>query len=192
MSLLLRLLLCLSTAIVSQGGIGNVPLYDCQEISVGDLGNTTGHSDSGVIATALRAGGDAGASPAVMLNDYQVTCSVAGSAPNTFHYHSVVVSFNCADQTGTLPCASSPLLSGPGDHTAQFELKCSNALQWELGDDHGNVAQFVVTNPADGNLTTGRDFQCGLCYSRMRRASQLPTGVTYGQETHCVSKCVRV
>ena len=183
MVLAILLLLCISRAVVSQP-------FNCREVTVNELGNTTAHSTDGIVANSVRAAGDSGAAPAVLIYDHRVTCSVAGTVPGTFHYLSAVVTLNCADQPGSsaLPCANSLSLGGEGDFTLQIELACSAGPQWVRGDDVGNLVGSTTTVPADGSLTTERDFQCGLCFSHVRRDARLNSSAVYDTESHCVRK----
>ena len=183
--------LCLLAVAVSHSFAQPV-VHNCPLVTASELGSSDTHSDTGIISDALRGPGDASASPALRIFDHQVTCTVAGTAANTFHFLSVVVFFSCVYQAGSLDCADSPTLSGPGNFTAQFELHCINinasTLEWTLGDDVGSLVDDTVTNPADGSLTTERDDQCKLCYSRRSRASRLTPTVQYDPDSHCVGK----
>ena len=182
---ILLLLLYLPTAAASQP-------YNCPEITTNDLGYTTTHSTGSFAAMSLQPPGEGAALPAVLTYDHRVTCSVAGTVPDTFQYLSVVVFFNCADQppqSGALDCADS-VLGGEGNFTMQIELRCSPALKWIRGDDAVTGIPDTVTIPADGDLTTDWDTQCGLCYSNTRRNTAIIATAGYNTASHCVGEFI--
>ena len=187
------LLLCVSAAVVSQG---SAQTTNCPLITVSDLGSTTNHSNVGVVSNALRASGDGRDSPqpSLLIHDHEITCSVAGSAPDTYQHLSVVVLVNCADTgvQGTLPCTSSRLLGGEGNFTVQIELTCGVA-GWQRGASPSlgigsNSEENSLTVPANGTLDTALDSQCGLCASNTLRESAITAAVVYNNESHCVCK----
>ena len=169
-------------------------LHNCELITESELGSTTTHSQDGIIPTALATGGGTNPDrPFILIRGYRVTCSVAGIAPDTYQYLSVVVSFSCADRGG-LPCISSifPLIDGEGDFTMQFELRCTSSKEWTRGNDFTTTESSTISNPANGNLMTPHNRRCGLCLNNDERVLRLPTSVLYNTESHCACECANI
>ena len=119
--------LCLLIAFGVLQSSGQVVPHNCPLVTANELGSSDAHTDRGIIANALRALGDASdRQPSLQIYDHQVTCTVAGTATNTFQFLSVVVFFSCADQSGFGRCENFPMLSGPANYTMQFELHCAS------------------------------------------------------------------
>ena len=185
------LLLCVSTALVSQGSAQNCPL-----ITESELGSTTIHSNIGVVPTALRDPGDGPTiSPLLLIYDFQITCSVAGTAPETYQRLSIVVAINClsTSQHGFARCNSlfSPL-GRDGNFTVQIDLTCTSS-GWERGAGLGITSVIRENNlaiPANGSLDTVLDSQCSLCVNNRLRESALTPAAVYDDVNHCVCKLV--
>ena len=182
-------LLCVSAAVVSQGSAQNCPI-----ITESDLGSTTVPSNVGVIPNALRENTDgAAARPALLIYDYQVTCSVAGIVPETYQRLSIVVALYCdgtTSGTGILACdATSNPLGGAGNFTVQIDMICTGTT-WARGtgiDIIGNTVPNTLAIPANGTLSTDLDNQCRSCINNRLRDISLGS-VTYNVENHCVCK----
>ena len=185
MALQLLLLLYLLEAVVSQP-------YNCPEIATSELGDTSTHSTDGIVPPSFLPPAETSSPPALLIYEHQVTCSVAGTTPDTFQYLSVVVFFNCADQpSGALDCEDT-FLGGVGNFTMQIELRCSPTgpnVEWIRGDFILADTPSTITAPADGSLATERDSQCGLCLKNSRSGTLLP-GSVYDTESHCVGEFI--
>ena len=185
----LILLLCVSAAVVSQGSAQNCPI-----ITASELGSTTVPSNVGVVPNSLRVDTDGDdARPVLLIHDFQITCSVAGNAPETYQRLSIVVALFCdgtASGAGILACdATSSPLGGAGNFTVQIDMICEGTT-WERGtgvDIIGTSVENTLAIPANGTLSTDRDFQCRSCLNNRIRGISLGT-VTYDVENHCVCK----
>ena len=173
--MMLIFLLCVSAAVVSQGSAQNCPL-----ITASELGSTTVPSNVGVVPNSLRESTDgAAAKPVLLIYDYQITCSVAGNAPETYQRLSIVVALFCdgtASGAGILACdATSNPLGGAGNFTVQIDMICEGTT-WARGTDVdivGNTVPNTLAIPANGTLSTDRDFQCRSCINNRLRMSRL-------------------
>ena len=161
-------------------------------ITESELGSTTNHSNVGVIPTALQGSGDGGSalSPSLLIHDYQITCSVAGIAPETYQHLSIVVAVNCVNTgaAGSLPCdeTSSPL-GGEGNFTVQIDLICAGT-EWERGTAGVGLStrDNTLEIPAIGTLDTALDSKCGQCINNRLKESVLTPAAVYDAESHCV------
>ena len=187
----LILLLCVSAAVVSQGSAQNCPI-----ITASELGSTTVASSDGIVPDSLRVNTDGDAArPVLLIYDFQVTCSVAGNAPETYQRLSIVVALFCdggASGAGILACdATSSPLGGAGNFTVQIDMICDReGTTWARGTGVaiiGNSVETTLAIPANGTLSTDRDFQCRSCLNNRIRGISLGT-VTYDVENHCVCK----
>ena len=186
----LILLLCVSAAVVSQGSAQNCPI-----ITASELGSTTVASSDGIVPDSLRENTDGDAArPVLLIYDFQVTCSVAGNAPETYQRLSIVVALFCdgtaPSGAGILACdATSSPLGGAGNFTVQIDMICEGTT-WARGtgvDIVGNTVENTLAIPANGALSTDRDFQCRSCINNRLRNETLGS-VTYDVENHCVCK----
>ena len=193
--MVLVLLLCVSTAIVSQG---SAQTENCPLITESELGSTTAHSNVGVVPTALQSSDGNQLRPALLIYDYQITCSVAGTAPETYQRLSIVVALNCLSRTsisGTLACdAVHGALGGEGNFTVQIDMRCTST-GWKRGTGtiislEGNNPKNSLEIPANGTLDTALDSQCKLCVNNRLRESALTPRAVYNDESHCVCKLV--
>ena len=188
----LILLLCVTAAVVSQGSAQNCPL-----VTASELGSTTVPSNVGVVPNALRENStDGAAKPVLLIYDYQITCSVAGIAPETYQRLSIVVAIFCdgtATGAGILACdATSNPLGGAGNFTVQIDMICEGTT-WARGTglanyNIGNTVPNTLEIPANGTLSTALDIQCRLCANNRLRDIYLTAAVTYNVENHCVCK----
>ena len=195
MVLVLLLLLCVSMAIVSEG---SAQTENCPIITESELGNTTAHSNVGVVPTALTNSDGNPRRPALLIYDYQITCSVAGTAPETYQRLSIVVALNCLSRTsisGTLACdAADSALGGEGNFTVQIDMRCTST-GWKRGTGtiislEGDTPKNSLAIPANGTLDTALDSQCKLCVNNRLRESSLKLADVYNDESHCVCKLV--
>ena len=191
--MVLVLFLCVSTAIVLQG---SAQTENCPLITESELGNTTAHSNVGVVPTALTISDVNTVRPALLIYDYQITCSVAGTAPETYQRLSIVVALNCLGRisiSGTLACdAVDSALGGEGNFTVQIDMRCTST-GWKRGTDtiiEGNTPKNSLEIPANGTLDTALDSQCKLCVNNRLRESALTSTAVYNDESHCVCKLV--
>ena len=186
--MVLVLLLCVSTAIVSQG---SAQTENCPLITESELGSTTAHSTVGVVPTALTSSHGNTDTPALLIYDYQITCSVAGTAPETYQRLSIVVALNCL----TLACeAADSALDGEGNFTVQIDMRCTST-GWKRGTGtiitfEGNAPKNSLEIPANGTLDTALDSQCKRCVNNRLRESALTSKAVYNDESHCVCKLV--
>ena len=182
--MMLILLLCVSTVIVSHGSAQKA--QNCPLITESELGSTTAHSNVGVVPSALSEGDQL--QPALLICDHQITCSAAGTAPETYQYLSIVVVINCIDRN--FPCASS-MLGGEGNITMQIDLVCTGT-EWQRGTAGLLALQNTLSNtlaiPANGTLDTALDSHCALCVNNRLRESALTSAVVYSDESHCACK----
>ena len=185
----LILLLCVTAAVVSQGSAQNCPL-----ITASELGSTTVASSDGIVPDSLRENTDGDAArPVLLIHDFQVTCSVAGNAPETYQRLSIVVALFCdgtASGAGILACddTSNPL-GGAGNFTVQIDMICAGTT-WARGTGVaivGNTVENTLAIPANGALSTDLDNQCRSCLNNRLRDISLGS-VTYDVENHCVCK----
>ena len=195
--MVLVLLLCVSTAIVLQG---SAQTENCPLITESELGSTTAHSNVGVVPTALGLTNDDGDTvrPALLIYDYQITCSVAGTAPETYQRLSIVVALNCIGRTSisdTLACdAVGSALGGEGNFTVQIDMRCTST-GWKRGTGtiinlEGNTPKNSLEIPANGTLDTALDRQCRHCVNNRLRESALTSKAVHNDESHCVCKLV--
>ena len=195
--MVLILLLCVSTAIFSQGSAQN---ENCPLITESELGSTTAHSNVGVVPTALQSSDGFQLRHALLIYDYQITCSAAGTAPETYQYLSIVVALNCLGRTstsGTLACdAADSALGGEGNFTVQIDMRCTST-GWKRGISTGTIISLEgntpinsLAIPANGTLDTVLDSQCKLCVNNRLRESALTPRAVYNDESHCVCKLV--
>ena len=112
----MALILLLLAGLVSQG------LAQCALITGSELGSTAAHSRDGVIPKHCGKVPMALIRLYILTYDHRVTCSVAGAAPNTFDYLSIVVSFSCDGVSLECDLRPDASLSGDGNYTAQFEF----------------------------------------------------------------------
>ena len=186
--MVLILLLCVSTAIFSQG---SAQTENCPLITESELGSTTANSNVGVVPTALTNSDDNTDRPALLIYDYQITCSVAGTAPETYQRLSIVVALNCL----TLACeAADSALGGEGNFTVQIDMRCTST-GWKRGTGtiislEGNAPKNSLEIPANGTLDTALDSQCKRCVNNRLRESALTSKAVYNNESHCVCKLV--
>ena len=159
--MVLILLLCVSTAIFSQG---SAQTENCPLITESELGSTTAHSNVGVVPTALTNSDGNADRPALLIYDYQITCSVAGTAPETYQRLSIVVALNCL----TLACdAVDSALGEEGNFTVQIDMRCTST-GWKRGTGttislEGDAPKNSLAIPANGTLDTALDSQCRHC-----------------------------
>ena len=134
----------------------------------------------------------------MLIYDYQITCSVAGTAPETYQRLSIVVALNCLSRTsisGTLACdAVVSALGGEGNFTVQIDMRCTST-GWKRGTGmiislEGNIPINSLAIPANGILDTALDSQCKLCVNNRLRESALTPEAVYNDESHCVCKLV--
>ena len=196
--MVLVLLLCVSTAIFSQGSAQN---KNCPLITESELGSTTAHSNVGVVPTTLDLTNYDGITvrSALLIYDYQITCSVAGTAPETYQRLSIVVALNCLSRTsisGTLACdVANSALGGEGNFTVQIDMRCTST-GWKRGTgtiisiSEGDAPINSLAIPANGALDTALDSQCKLCVNNRLRESALTSKAVYNDESHCVYKLV--
>ena len=193
--MVLILLLCVSTAIFSQG---SAQTENCPLITESELGSTTANSKVGVVPTALTNSDDNTDRPALLIYDYQITCSVAGTAPETYQRLSIVVALNCLGRTsisGTLACdAPDSALGGEGNFTVQIDMRCTST-GWKRGTGtiisvEGNAPKNSLEIPANETLDTAFDSQCKRCFNNRLRESALTSKAVYNDESHCVCKLV--
>ena len=194
--MMLVLLLCVSTAIFSRG---SAQTENCPLITESELGSTTAHSNVGVVPTALTNSDGNQLRSALLIYDYQITCSVAGTAPETYQRLSIVVALNCLSRTsisGTLACdVADSALGGEGNFTVQIDMRCTST-GWERGTGmiisptEGNIPKNSLAIPANGTLDTALDSQCIHCVNNRLRESALTPEAVYNNESHCVCKLV--
>ena len=193
--MVLVLLLRVSTAIVSQG---SAQTKNCPLITESELGSTTAHSNVGVVPTAMTTSDGNPNRPALLIYDYQITCSVAGTAPETYQRLSIVVALNCLSRisiSGTLVCdAVVSALGGEGNFTVQIDMRCTST-GWKRGAGmiislEGNTHKNSLAIPANGTLDTALDSQCRHCVNNRLMEFALTSTVVYNDESHCVCKLV--
>ena len=193
--MVLVLLLCVSTAIVSQG---SAQTENCPLITESELGSTTAHSNVGVVPIALQSPDVNQLRHVLLIYDYQITCSVAGTAPETYQRLSIVVALNCRGRTstsGTLPCdAAGSALGGEGNFTVQIDMRCTST-GWKRGTGtilslDGNAPKNSLAIPANATLDTALDSQCKRCVNNRLKESALTSTAVYNDESHCVCKLV--
>ena len=182
MKVRVSLALLLLAAVISLGSAQN---DKCELITMAsELGAVDMPSDQGIIAEALNLGGDNPENPRIQIEDFQITCAVADTEPETFRLLSVVVSLMCVDEAGSPLCGAS-VLGGEGAFTAQFELQCNPMGEWVLGDESSTTLSDAFTNPANGALTTPTDLSCGVCYSNVQADLRIPPTISYDSINHC-------
>lgn len=151
--------------------MSSLAIGQCPQLEASDLTST-----DGLIASALATGENPDG-PDVELHSFNTVCLASGGLRDTYSFTSVVANYTCS-QTGHAICDEViPRVS-------QFDFECvdtSGSPMWTtivLG-----TAEFLITDPADGDLNTPLRTNCAYCASPLQLMQ-----FEVDNNTHCLGE----
>ncbi len=119
---------------------------DCPMVETSDLGNTTGTSSTGLLATSFLSEAADGTAPSVQLLEFNTVCLTQGSRSGFYSFTSIVARYMNSDGT---------------EATVQVDYQCiANAWSQTILGSSG-----VVTTSPNATLATTPRNDCGACAS---------------------------
>ncbi len=146
----------------------------CPQLEAGDLGTLNTTSTDGLISTALTTG-QGSQRPDVQLHSFNTVCLATTRFRDTYRFTSVVANYTCSRTAHAICNEAIPRVS-------QFDFQCvdmSGAPTW-ITNVFGSE-QFVVSDPADGNLDTPLRTDCAFCVNPLQLSS-----FVVDNTTHCL------